>query len=109
MDDGRNQKTYQEKKVWSVFRKWGRNAVWKALKKKTKRLIIEGKRSHDKEKKTKLHEENINGFYNCVRAFVNDDKKKNWSPRELYPQLTEKETSERLADFFNILVTNTKH
>ena len=44
----------------AIFKKWGRNNVWKALKRKTRKLIRERKKTHDREKKEKILSNNSN-------------------------------------------------
>ena len=56
---------------------------------------------YDEEKKTKIMSGSVAGFHDCVKAFVDNEKKKHWTPRELYSDLTEQETAEKLAAFFN--------
>ena len=74
----------------AVFRKWGRNAVWKSLKIKTKKIISERKLGYNVQKKEKILAGTSTKFHDCVRAFINNDKKKDWSPRQLYPDKNEK-------------------
>ena len=71
------------KKRRAIFRKFGRNVVWKALKKKTKKFIRDRKRTYDLEKKQKILEGKSNRLHECARAFVNNNKEKTWSPRQL--------------------------
>ena len=85
----------------AVFRKFGRNRAWKILKKKTKKIIKEGKEAYNKKKKEGILDGSSKKFHQCVRAFINDDKSKEWNPRNLYPDLSEQETADRLALFFN--------
>lgn len=59
-----------------MFRKWGRNEVWKVLKKKTKR------KAYNAQKKDRILSGSVIKFHECVHAFVNNDKAKEWSPRQ---------------------------
>ena len=75
--------------------------MWKSLKKKTRRIIRNRRGKYNEEKKAKILNGSVNKFHECVKAFINDDKKRNWSPRELYPKDTELQVAEKMAEFFN--------
>ena len=85
----------------AVFRKFGRNVVWKNLKKKTKKLIRDSCNGYNKKKEDSILAGGSNKFHECVKAFVNNEKKKEWNPRQLYPNASEKEAAENLATYFN--------
>lgn len=85
----------------AIFRIFGRNAAWKAVKNKTKRLIKERKKGYNKKKKESILQGGKHQFHECVRSFLNNDKKKDWSPDELYPGASEADVAENLAAYFN--------
>ena len=85
----------------AVFRKFGRNKAWKSIKNKTRKIIKDRKKNYDKKKKEDIMSGKTNKLHDCVRAFVNNDKKKEWSPRQLYPGKSEGEAAESLAEDFN--------
>ena len=87
----------------SIFRKFGRNIVWKILKKKTTKIIKERKKAYNLQKKEKILDGSVKKFHECVRSFINNDKSKQWSPKQLYPNASEKQIAENLASFFNPL------
>ena len=74
----------------AIFRKFGRNEVWKKMKRKTRRIIRDRRRSYNEEKKSRIMTGQANKFHDCVRAFVNNDKKKDWNPRSLYKKRQQK-------------------
>ena len=47
----------------------------------------------------------MNKFHECVRAFINNDKQREWSPRNLYADTSDKDTAEKLTAFFNNIST----
>lgn len=61
----------------------------------------ERKNNYNKQKKEKIQQGQDNNFHQCVKAFNNNDKSKDWSPRELYPDLNESQAAEKLAQYFN--------
>ena len=84
-----------------IFREERRNLGGRAVKKRTKKLIKERKKAYNKEKKDKILSGGVSRFHECVRAFDNDEKTKEWSPRSLYEGKTEQEAAEELAKYFN--------
>ena len=89
------------KKRRAVFRKFGRNAVWKRLKAKSRRIIRDRKKVYNEQRKEKILKGNIKKFHETVKSFVNADKMNNWSPRELYPGASDNEVVEKLTNYFN--------
>ena len=84
-----------------MFRKWGRNSVWKQIKKKTTRLIRKRRKAYNLQKKAKILSASANGFHDCVKAFVNNENKTGWTPMDLFPGKSRKEAAESMAEFFN--------
>ena len=85
----------------AVFRKWGRNEVWKQMKRKTSRLIRNRKKAYNLQKKDKIINASKNGFHDCVKAFINNEKEGAWTPLSLFPGADKREVAERMATFFN--------
>ena len=64
------------KKRRAIFRKFGRNVVWRALKRKTKKIIRDRRRAYDSKKKEDIMGGKKTKLHKCVKAFVNNDKEK---------------------------------
>lgn len=72
------------------------------MKRKTRRIIRNRKKEYDSKKKETILSGGANKFHNCVKAFLNIDKKGDWSPRALYSlQAKQAETAEKMAEYFN--------
>ena len=85
----------------AIFKKHGRNAAWKAMKKKTRRIIRERRKAYNQDKKDKIMRGEPTRFHQCVRALIDNDKKKDWTPLQLYDNASEAQTAENLAAYFN--------
>ena len=84
----------------AVFRKYGRNNVWKKLKKETSSWVARRKKGYFDNLKGNLLEGGVNHFYTYVRAIHGQDKPEQWTPRKIRPQQTDQETAAEMAAFF---------
>ena len=84
----------------AVFRKYGRNHVWKKLKKETVAWVARRKKGYFDNLKGNLLDGNVQNFYTYVRAIHGQDKPEQWTPRKIRPHQTDKETAEEMAAFF---------
>ena len=79
-----------------------RSLDWKSLKKKIRSIV--------KNRKTKYYAHVLNkfesssdprDFYRNIDCLLGQNSKPRWTPRNMYPDLDDTETAERLAAFFN--------
>ena len=85
----------------AVFRREGRSDTWKELKKKTRSIIKRRKNYFNKKKREKMLAADSLSFHACVKSIVTDEKKKAWTPKNMYPKLPPQIVAEKCAEFFN--------
>ena len=85
-----------------IYRKEGRSATWKRLKKVTDEMIRKRKRHYMDLKKQQLTESDANrSFFRLVKSFNTAEKPQNFDVRSLRPGKSDLEVAEELASFFN--------
>ena len=85
----------------TVFRREGRSDEWKKLKKRCRNVIKHRKAFYNKHKKEKMMGASSHSIHKCVKAMASDEKAKQWSPRQMYPELSAEQVAEKCAEFFN--------
>ena len=85
----------------AIFRKFGRNVVWKKMKRRTVKIIKKRRAYYNKLKKDKLMSASSKDFHACVRAFVSDEKTKEFDVRRIVGEEDPKRAAEACAAFFN--------
>ena len=84
-----------------VYRREGRSAKWKRLKKLTDEMIKERRRIYlDSQKECLLVEDATRNFFRNVKAFKTKDRPKAFDPMSLFPGKSEEEVAAELAGFF---------
>ena len=86
----------------AIFRRCGRNAAWKKLKRRTTAAIKRRRTGYNAHLREKfMSGKGTGGFHHCVKSILNGNTAQKWNVRSLYPGATDKETAENLAAFFN--------
>ena len=85
----------------AIFRREGRSDAWKRLKKKTRSIVKRRKAYYNKKKREKMVSTDSRSFHKCVKSFVTDEKSKQWSPEQMFPDLDRTQVAEKCAEFFN--------
>lgn len=73
----------------------------KKIKRKMHALVKKRKNYYNKLKREKMIGCDSRNFHKTVKAFISDEKTKQWSPRQMYPELSALQVVEKCADFFN--------
>ena len=85
----------------AIFRREGRSEAWKKLKKKTRSIIKKRKEIFNKKKREKIIAADSRSFHQAVKSIISDEKKKPWTPTQMFPTLSPVQVAEKCADFFN--------
>ena len=90
------------KKRRRVYDKEGRSARWKKLTKKSKKMYRQRAENYINTQKEKLTARDAEkNFYKNIKAYKSREKPPNFNPCNLYPDASEGEVAEKLADHFN--------
>ena len=86
----------------AIFRRCGRNAVWRRLKKKTAAAIKIRKRGYTQHfKENFLSNGSPGGFYHFVKSVLNGNQAPKWEVHHMYPGEPDDRIAESLATYFN--------
>ena len=86
----------------AVFKRCGRNAVWRRIKRRTIAAIQKRRRGYTEFLKDKfMSSTSANGFYHCVNSVTNVNHAPKWTVRSMYPGMSDEEIAEVLAKFVN--------
>ena len=85
----------------AIFRREGRSDAWKRMKKKTRSIIKKRKAFFNKKKREKMVAADSRSFHRSVKLIVSDEKKKPWTPMQMFPTLSPTQVAEKCAKFFN--------
>ena len=92
----------QIRKRRKVYIKEGRSHRWKAMKKKTAKLVrMRAAYYMETQKRTLLASDAARAFYKNVRAYQSKEKPPNFNVTDLFPGEDDLAVAERLADHFN--------
>ena len=88
----------------AVYRREGRSAAWKRLKKVTVTLIARRRRMYmDTQRDVLLQEDSERCFFKNIKSYGSKEKPKQFDVRALTPNFSDKECAEKLADHFNAI------
>ena len=92
------------KKCARKYKKWNRSQEWKILKKETERLISQEKGKHYQRVLSKLKETGAHQIpYKAIKDLKGGERPPQWDIRDINPDLSDAETAETVAEFFNAI------
>ena len=85
-----------------IFRREGRSAKWKRLKKVVERMVKTRREKYmDSQRDVLLKEDSERNFFKNIKSYKNKDKPVQFNVRQLFPGKTDAELANLLADYFN--------
>ena len=83
------------------YRTMGKSKEWLEMARVLERDINDNRVRHVGKVKKKALQDGGRAYHQTMALLTNDKPKPRWTPCDLFPELNEKETAERCADFFN--------
>ena len=86
-----------------IFKTDGSRSVrWRVLKRRIERTVEKRKKKHNEFIIEKFKgSSDPSAFYRMVNCLIGKNEKPRWSPSDMYPDLSDREAAERLAEYFN--------
>lgn len=86
------------------YRRKGKTPTWKKHEKRAEDVVYEAKKAFlGKVKKEFVETKNSAGFFKAMNKLKTKEPTKPWNVRDLFPNLTDKETADKCVDFFSAI------